>query len=176
MLWKPIITELSTACIPCGMAGVEYAVNDEEIFLIYVPEREATMNRLEAMDYIQNNTRGVLATIKKDGRPQLSNIAYTLDHDGLIKISVTEDRAKTKNARRDPRVSLTVIGDNWYQYVVVEGSAGFIDEDPLPALRHVYERVAGKPHPDWDEFDQAMKAEKRVVMTIDIERLYPLSE
>lgn len=134
------------------------------------------MNRQEAMAYIAANTRGVLATIKRDGRPQLSHISYTLDDDGLIKISVTEDRAKTNNARRDPRVSLSVIGDNWYQYVVVEGTAGFIDDDPLPALRHVYKRIAGKPHPDWEEYDQAMIDDRRVVMTISIDRLYPMSE
>ena len=134
------------------------------------------MNREEAMEYIANNNRGVLATIKRDGRPQLSNISYTLDDDGLIKISVTEDRVKTRNARRDPRVALTVIGDNWYQYVVVEGTAGFIDDGPLPALRHVYERVAGQPHPDWNEFDQAMIDERRIVMTISINRLYPLDD
>jgi uncharacterized protein len=132
------------------------------------------MNYDEALKYIAENNHGVLATIKRDGRPQMSNISYTLDDDGLIKISVTEDRAKTKNARRDPRVSMTVIGDNWYQYVVVEGTAGFIDTDPLPALRHVYERVAGNPHPDWEEFDQAMIDERRIVMTISIDRLYPL--
>lgn len=134
------------------------------------------MNRQEAMEYIATNNRGVLATIKSDGRPQLSHIAYTLDDDGLIKISVTQDRAKTRNAQRDPRVSLNVVGDNWYQYVVVEGTAGFIEDDPLPALRHVYERVAGQPHPDWDEFNQAMIDEKRVVMTISIDRIYPLHD
>jgi uncharacterized protein len=134
------------------------------------------VNRKEAMEFIGANTRGVLATIKRDGRPQLSHISYTLDDDGLIKISVTQDRAKTKNARRDPRVSLNVVGDNWYQYVVVEGTAGFIEEDPLPALRHVYERIAGKPHPDWDEFDEAMINDRRLVMTISIDRLYPLTD
>jgi PPOX class probable F420-dependent enzyme len=133
------------------------------------------MTREEAMNYISSNTRGVLATIKRDGRPQLSNIAYTLDDDGLIKISVTGDRAKTKNARRDARVSMTVVGENWYQYVVVEGKAGFIDDDPYPVLRHVYERIAGQPHPDWNEFDQAMKDEHRMVMTIEIERMYPIT-
>jgi PPOX class probable F420-dependent enzyme len=133
------------------------------------------MNRNEAMDYIAANNRGVLATIKQDGRPQLSHVAYTLDDDGFIKISVTQDRAKTKNARRDNRVSLSVIGDNWYQYVVVEGTAGFIEENPLPALRHVYERIAGQPHPDWEEFDQAMIDERRLVMTISIDRIYPLT-
>jgi uncharacterized protein len=140
----------------------------------FVPGKGMQMNRQEAMEYIASNSHGVLATIKRDGRPQRSNISYTLDDDGLIKISVTEDRAKTKNARRDPRVSMTVIGDNWYQYVVIEGTADFIDADPLPALRHVYERVAGKPHPDWEEFDQAMIDERRIVMTISIDRLYPL--
>jgi PPOX class probable F420-dependent enzyme len=136
----------------------------------------ACVNRKEAMEFIGANTRGVLATIKRDERPQLSHISYTLDDDGLIKISVTQDRAKTKNARRDPRVSLNVVGDNWYQYVVVEGTAGFIEEDPLPALRHVYERIAGKPHPDWDEFDEAMINDRRLVMTISIDRLYPLTD
>ena len=134
------------------------------------------MNRREAMEFIAANNRGVLATIKRDGRPQLSHIAYTLDEDGLIKISVTEDRAKTKNARRDPRVSLNVVSDNWYQYVVVEGMASFVDENPLPALRHVYERVAGQPHPNWDEFDEAMINDRRIVMTISLDRLYPISE
>jgi PPOX class probable F420-dependent enzyme len=134
------------------------------------------LNRSEALEYIASNNRGVLATIKQDGRPQLSHIAYTLDDDGLIKISVTQDRAKTRNAKRDDRVALNIIGDNWYQYIVVEGTAGFIEENPLPALRHVYERVAGKPHPDWDEFNQAMIDEKRIVMTISVDRLYPLTD
>jgi PPOX class probable F420-dependent enzyme len=151
-------------------------VIDLEARTISARGKDSRMNHSEAMEYIAKNTRGVPATIKRDGRPQLSNISYTLDDDGLIKISVTEDRAKTKNARRDPRVSMTVIGDNWYQYIVVEGTAGFIDDNPLPALRHVYERVAGKPHPDWDEFDQAMINDRRVVMTISVDRLYPLPD
>jgi uncharacterized protein len=152
-----------------GVIGLQSESDDEN-----EKSRGDQMNRAEALEYIGRNTHGVLATIKRDGRPQMSNISYTLDDDGLIKISVTEDRAKTKNARRDPRVSMTVIGDNWYEYVVVEGTAGFIDEDPIPALRQVYERIAGQAHPDWDEFDQAMRDERRMVMTISIDRLYPL--
>jgi uncharacterized protein len=130
----------------------------------------------EAMEYLAGTTRGVLATSRRDGRPQLSKISYTLDDDGEIKISVTEDRAKTKNVRRDPRVSMSVIGDNWWNNLVVEGTARIIDQDPLPLLRHVYERIAGKPHPDWDEFNEAMIRDRRVVMTIKIERLYPVED
>ncbi len=134
------------------------------------------MNAQEANEFIARNHRGVLATIKKDGRPQLSNIAFTLDADGKIKVSVTRDRAKTHNLRRDPRCSLLVLGDNWYQYVVVEASAE-LQEGPNVAadLRHVYEMIAGKPHPDWAEFDEAMVREGRLLLALTIERLYPLS-
>ncbi len=134
------------------------------------------MKRDEALAYIRRNHRGVLATIKRDGRPQLSNVAYLLDDDDRIKISVTLDRAKTKNAERDPRVALTVVGDDWYQYVVVEGTAAVVADDPLPLLRHVYRGVTGGEHPDWSEFDRAMVRDRRAVLVIAIDRLYPLDE
>jgi PPOX class probable F420-dependent enzyme len=106
----------------------------------------------------------------------MSLVDYGLDKDGLIKIQTTRPAAKTHNIRRDPRVSLSVVGENWYQYLVIEGNAALIEEDPLPALRHVYELIAGQPHPDWDEFNQAMIDEQQLVMTVEIERMYPISE
>ena len=135
------------------------------------------MTRDEALDYVRRNSRCILATIRRNGRPQLSPVDYTLDDDGLIKIQVTDLVAKTKNARRDPRVSLSVLGDDWGEYVVVEGTAGFIDgDDRLAALRYVYERIGGKPHPDWEEFFRAMVAEQQVVMTVSVDRLYPVED
>ncbi|TVR76203.1 MAG: PPOX class F420-dependent oxidoreductase [Sphaerobacteraceae bacterium] len=128
------------------------------------------------MAYLRNNSRAVLATIKRDGQPQMSLVDYGVDSDGLIRIQVTQPAAKTKNIRRDPRVSLTVIGDNWYQYIVVEGRAGLLEDDPLPVLRETYELIGGKPHPDWDEFNRAMLDEQQVVMTMSIDRLYPLDQ
>jgi PPOX class probable F420-dependent enzyme len=133
------------------------------------------MNADEARQFVASQHRGVLATIKRDGRPQLSNVSYLLDADGLIRISVTRDRAKTRNLQRDPRATLEVLGDNWYQYLVVEGRAT-IEDGPTTAadLRRVYEKIRGEPHPNWDEFDQAMIREGRVLLAIAIERLYPL--
>jgi hypothetical protein len=81
------------------------------------------------------------------------------------------DRAKTRNVRRDPGVALSVLGDDWSQDVVAEGSARIV-EDPL--LRHVYRGVTGTEHLDWEEFDEAMIRDGRVVLAITIERLYPL--
>ena len=132
------------------------------------------MNHDQALDFVRRNHRGVLATLKRDGRPQLSNVAYLLDDDGAIKISVTRDRAKTRNVRRDPRVSMTALGENWYEYVVVEGTGRIVEDDPVPLLRHVYRGVTGTEHPDWAEFDEAMVRDGRVVLVIAIDRLYPV--
>lgn len=132
------------------------------------------MTEAEALELVGRNTRGVLATIRRDGRPQLSHVSYTLDDDGLIKISTTRDRAKTHNARRDNRVSMAVVTESWYQYLVVDGTCAIREQDVLPELRHVYERIRGEPHPNWQEFDEAMEREERVLLAITISRMYPL--
>ena len=75
------------------------------------------------MTFIRDRTQGVLATIRANGRPQLSNIMYVPGDDGSLHISITDSRAKTRNLRRDPRASLYVLGDNFYQYVVLEAAA-----------------------------------------------------
>src|SRR5258708_22122395 len=80
------------------------------------------MDLTEALDFIRDRKQGVLTTIRANGRPQLSNILYLLGDDGVVRISVTADRAKTANLRRDPRASLYVLGDNFWQYAVVEAA------------------------------------------------------
>lgn len=133
-----------------------------------------SMDEQQARAYVGRNHTGVLATIKRDGRPQMSNVAYFLDDDSTLKISVTRDRAKTKNLLRDPRVSMTCLDlKNWYTYVVVEGSAEFIDDErTLPELRRYYQRVTGGEHPNWQEYDEAMVRDQRVVLVIRPERFY----
>ncbi|MBV9119794.1 MAG: PPOX class F420-dependent oxidoreductase [Chloroflexi bacterium] len=132
------------------------------------------MDEATARAYVERNHGGVLATLKRDGRPQLSNVSYYVDDNGLIKISVTTDRAKTRNLRRDSRASLSCLDPaNWYSYVVVEGQAEFIEgPDALPELRRYYRGVRGEDHPDWDEYDCAMVAEGRVVLVIRPSRFY----
>jgi PPOX class probable F420-dependent enzyme len=130
------------------------------------------MDEQQARDFVARNTRGVLTTQKRDGRPQVSLVAYFLDDDGTIKISVTQDRAKTKNLRRDPRASLACLDpDNWYSYVVVEGLTTFLEGD-LPALRRYYSRVSGKEHPNWQEYDEAMVRDKRLLLVIHPDKFY----
>lgn len=133
------------------------------------------MNHEEGLAWVSANHFGVLATIKQDGRPQLSNVGYTLDVDGLIRISTRRPLAKVHNVLRDPRVSLSVQAAG-NAYLVVEGTARIEQHDVLPQLRRIYVRIAGKEHPDWEDFDRAMVRDQRVVLTIEIERLYPISD
>ncbi len=135
------------------------------------------MDLTEALDFIRDRKQGVLVTIRSNGRPQLSNILYLLGDDGVVRISVTDDRAKTANLRRDPRASLYVLGDNFYQYVVVEAEAELmpVAADPHDATVDAlveYYRVAMGEHPNWDEYRASMVNDKRLVLMLRPERAY----
>ncbi|GAB3012387.1 PPOX class F420-dependent oxidoreductase [Mycobacterium bourgelatii] len=129
---------------------------------------------------ISGNSLGVLATIKRDGRPQLSNVSYYFDPRRLvIQVSITEPRAKTRNLRRDPRASLLVDADDGWSYAVAEGTAELTppaatpDDDTVEGLIALYRNIAGE-HPDWDEFREAMVTDRRVLMTMPITHVYGL--
>lgn len=134
------------------------------------------MNLAAALEYAAARRKGVLATHKRDGRPQLSNIVYMVA-DGEIRISVTDDRAKTANVRRDPRASLHVTSDDFWSYVVVESDVDMTDvtTDPRDVaaemLRATYRAISGE-HPDWDEFNQAMIDQRRLVLRLRPTRAY----
>lgn len=127
---------------------------------------------------ISGNSLGVLATVKRDGRPQLSNVQYHFDARALrVHVSVTEPRAKTRNLRRDPRASLLVSSDDGWSYAVAEGDAQLTppatasDDDTVEALIALYRNIAGE-HPDWDEYRRAMVTDRRVLLTLPISHLY----
>jgi PPOX class probable F420-dependent enzyme len=127
---------------------------------------------------IGGNSLGVLATIKRDGRPQLSNVSYHFDARSLtIQVSITEPRAKTRNLRRDPRASIHVSSDDGWSYAVAEGDATLTPpaasphDDTVEALIALYRNIAGE-HPDWDDYRRAMVDDRRVVMTLPISHVY----
>ncbi|MGC5020557.1 PPOX class F420-dependent oxidoreductase [Micromonospora sp. DT47] len=129
-------------------------------------------------DLIAGRWLGVLATIKRDGRPQLSNVVYSFDQEsGLIRVSVTDRRAKTANLRRDPRASFHVSSDDGWAYVVAEARAELSpvaqrpDDPTVEELVGLYRAVQGE-HPDWDDFRAAMVAEGRLVLRLHVERVY----
>jgi PPOX class probable F420-dependent enzyme len=137
------------------------------------------MELTEALDFVRARKNGVLTTIRANGRPQLSNILYVAAEDGTFHISITETRAKTVNMRRDPRVSLYVPGDNFWQFVVIEGTA---ELTPVAADPHddtveqliAYYRAGNGEHPDWDEYRAGMVADHRLICALRPERAYGL--
>ncbi len=129
-----------------------------------------------ALAFVGQRSKGTLLTVRSNGRPQASNIVYALD-DAVVRISVTDDRAKTANLRRDPRASLHVTSDDFWEYVVLEAEAELspVATEPGDAtcheLRDLYRGVSGE-HEDWDEYDAAMVRDRRLVVRLRPERAY----
>ena len=121
---------------------------------------------------------GVLATLKADGRPQLSPVTPFYDRDaGVLHVSMTEGRAKTANLRRDPRAALEVTSADGWSWATAEGTATLTgpgtdpDGPEVDALVEYYRAAAGE-HPDWAEYRAVMVADRRVLMTMRVERVY----
>jgi PPOX class probable F420-dependent enzyme len=135
------------------------------------------MDLTDALAFARDRRQGVLATIRANGRPQLSNILFIPGDGDTLRISVTDDRAKTANLRRDPRASLYVVGDTFWQYVVIEAAVELtpVAADPgdatVEALVEYYRAGQGE-HPNWDEYRAAMVADRRLVVTLRPERAY----
>jgi PPOX class probable F420-dependent enzyme len=124
----------------------------------------------QAVSFAKERQQGVVVTIRRDGRPQLSNIIYAMADDGSTRISITDDRAKTKNLRRDARMCLYVVGDSFWQYLVFDGEAELSataaepDDAVVDDLVDLYRTIRGEDHPDWDDYRRAMVAEHRIVL------------
>ncbi|WP_042367470.1 PPOX class F420-dependent oxidoreductase [Streptacidiphilus neutrinimicus] len=150
------------------------------------------MANKDLLDLVARSQTGAVVTLKRDGRPQLSNVSITFapgpgdgaeggeggeGDRGVIRFSTTADRAKVANLRRDARVSLYVTRPDFGGYAVVEGTARLTpvaaeaDDATVDELVDVYRRIAGE-HPDWDEYRAAMVADRRLVVRIPVERVY----
>lgn len=133
----------------------------------------------EALALVRATKESVLVTLRRDGKPQLSNVTHTV-LDGVVKISTTADRAKYHNLRRTPWAALHVNGANFWSYAVVEGEVELsaVAADPqdraVEELIEVYRAAAGREHPDWDDYRRAMVAERRVVVRLRPTHAYGL--
>ncbi len=101
----------------------------------------------------------------------MSNIIYHLADDGVIRISITDGRAKTANLRRDPRAALHVTSEDFWAYVVIDGPvdlspvAQTTDDPTVDELVELYRSMAGE-HADWDDYRRAMVTDQRLVLRI----------
>jgi PPOX class probable F420-dependent enzyme len=127
----------------------------------------------EARAFIRENHRGVLSTLRRDGRPQMSPVMVAVDDEGRVAISTRETTVKVRHIRRDPRVSLCVTSDDFWKWLQVDGTATVLSlPDAMEPLVAQYRALAGE-HPDWDDYRRAMEQERRVIVRIDVDHAGP---
>jgi PPOX class probable F420-dependent enzyme len=144
-----------------------------------MPRRIATTTDVDLdalLDFVRPRHRMVVITTRRDGRPQASPVTGGVDDQGRIVISTYPDRVKAGNARRDARVSVLVLSDEYDdEWVQVDGAAEVIDPpDSVEPLVDYYRCIAGE-HPDWDEYRQAMRDQGKSLLRITPERWSPIA-
>ena len=133
-----------------------------------------TLSVDDVRSFVRSHHRGVLATMRSDGRPQLSPVLVGADDDGSLLISTRETAMKTLNVRRYRWASVCVFPDGFFgEWMQVEGPARVESlPEAMEALVHYYRLVAGE-HPDWADYRSALRRERRVLLRITIERIGP---
>jgi PPOX class probable F420-dependent enzyme len=139
----------------------------------------ASADRVERdalLEFARARHRCLLATTRRDGRPQLSPVTYGVDVEGRIVISTYPKRAKARNARANPDVSVCLQSDDWNgQYVQVDGRAEVLDMPEALEPLVEYFRVISGEHPDWDEYRDAMRRQDKSLLRITIDRWGPIA-
>ncbi|BCM68196.1 MULTISPECIES: PPOX class F420-dependent oxidoreductase [Streptomyces] len=130
----------------------------------------------ELLDFVRPRHRALLITRRADGSPQASPLTCGVDDSGRIVVSTYPERAKTRNAKRDPRVSLVVLSDDWNgPWVQIDGTAEVIDApDSVEPLVEYYRTIAGE-HPDWNEYRSAMLKQGKSIVRVTPERWGPVA-
>jgi len=130
---------------------------------------------------VASRRNGTLTTIKRDGRPQLSQVSYAWSPEArTLRVSTRASLAKVHNLRRDPRASMLVTDEAGWSYAVLEGTAGLSDTASAPddavvdELVELYRTISGQEHPDWDDYRRVMVADGRLLLTLEVECVYGL--
>ncbi|EHR62313.1 PPOX class F420-dependent oxidoreductase [Saccharomonospora cyanea] len=134
------------------------------------------VDRDTLLRFLRPRHRGVLVTARSNGFPQLSPVTCGVDSQDRIVVSTYPQRAKTHNARREPRVSICVLSDDWDgPYVQVDGRARVLDmPEALEGLVDYFRCISGE-HPDWDEYREAMARQNKSLIRIEIDRWGPIA-
>jgi len=134
------------------------------------------VGREELLEFLRPRHHAILMTTRKDGRPQASPNTCGVDTEGHIVISTYPERAKAYNVRRDPRVSVLVLSDDFGgAWVQVDGTAEVLDlPEALEPLVEYFRVISGE-HSDWDEYRQAMRDQGKSLIRITIDRWGPIA-
>lgn len=123
----------------------------------------------KARAFLQERRFAVLATINKDGTPQLTTMWYLLEGDTIV-MNTKVGRTKERNMRRDPRISVCFEGG--YSYLTVSGTVEMID-DPKIAQHDIYRlavRYDGEEAAR-QQMEEQFSKETRVTLRLKCERI-----
>lgn len=128
----------------------------------------------QALDHVRRNNHAVLCTIKQNGTPQMSPVLAAVDDEGFVVMSSRNGLAKVNNLRRDPRAWLCVLSEQFFgDWVQLGGRVEVIDlPEALNPLVDYYRKVSGE-HPDWAAYGEAMVADERVVLRMEVDTAGP---
>ncbi len=136
------------------------------------------MNFEDAKSFMENNHRSVVTTYQADGAAHACIVVCGAYEGHAAFVSVHNKSRKVRNLRRDPRCTVLAVSDNWRSWVSVEGEAKLSHyantgaEEVRVLLRKVYRACSNSDHPNWEEFDEAMKAQEGVVILVKPKRIY----
>lgn len=126
--------------------------------------------------FLVGKNKWVLSTTRADDRPQMSLVSGGQMSDGRLAIATYPQRIKVKNVRRNPHVSVAVLGDEFNDaWVQIDGKAEVIDlPDAADVLVEYFRCISGE-HSDWDEYRQAMSDQGKCAIVITPTRWSPIS-
>lgn len=138
--------------------------------------RDTSVDRNELLQFIRPRHRGILVTTRRDSRPQLSPVTMGVDEEGRIVVSSYPERAKSRNAARDPKASMCVLSDEFNgDWVQVDGQLEVVEQpEAVEGLVDYFRSISGE-HPDWDEYREAMVRQGKILLRLTIERWGPVS-
>ena len=132
----------------------------------------------ELLEFVRPRHRMLLITERADGSPQASPVSGGVDDGGRIVVATYPQRAKTKNARHRPAVSVVVLSDEWDDaWVQVDGVAEVLDmpdQEAEDGLVEYFRCIAGE-HSDWDEYREAMRRQGKSLIRITVEGWGPVA-
>ncbi|MHB2024645.1 MAG: PPOX class F420-dependent oxidoreductase [Mycobacteriales bacterium] len=132
------------------------------------------MEVAEALDFLRTNHQAVLATLRRDGTPQLTPVTAAVDAQGRVVISTRETAIKTANVRREPRAWLCAFPNTFYgRHVQIEARVNVLSlPEAMEPLVEYYRSVSGE-HPDWADYREAMRRERRCLLELEVVRAGP---
>ena len=127
--------------------------------------------------FLTENHNAAVTTFRRNGAAQMSIVTCGIYGDGVA-FTTTADRAKLRNLRRNPRCTILVGTENWRDFLVLEGEARLVGVENSSAdeyhetLRDVFRTAAGQEHPNWPEYDQAMRDDRRYAVIVNPANVY----